>query len=194
VSVPLESIIPVTFKPLTECLSRTYTPLAAQNFHPSIVGPVALPPLPTHRAMPSHNLSFPKRSLPEPPPFFSGRDLDITGWERLDWVTDKRIEVERVVAESRAKVLIANSDDSVLWFPNYGTDWIKSIGTPGILPLIGYTLSGRIDIGWPVPGRVCANGISTCLVQDTQELHCHLRDCPHTCPRQSSNRDDLYSK
>ena len=49
-SVPLESIIPATFKPPTEYLSRAYTPLTAQNFRPSIVGPVSLPPLPTHRA------------------------------------------------------------------------------------------------------------------------------------------------
>ena len=49
-SVPLESIIPVTSKPPTEYLSRTYTPLTARDFRPYMVGPVALPPLPTHRA------------------------------------------------------------------------------------------------------------------------------------------------
>ena len=49
-SVPLESIIPATFKPPTEYLSRTYIPITARDFRPSIVGPVALPPLPTHRA------------------------------------------------------------------------------------------------------------------------------------------------
>lgn len=49
-SVPLESIIPATFKPPTEYLSRAYTPLTARDFRPYIVGPVALPPLPTHRA------------------------------------------------------------------------------------------------------------------------------------------------
>jgi hypothetical protein len=49
-SVPLESIIPATFKPPTEYLSRAYTPITARDFRPSIVGPVALPPLPTHRA------------------------------------------------------------------------------------------------------------------------------------------------
>jgi len=68
-------------------------------------------------------------SSPEPPPFFSGRDLDVAGWERLDWVTDARIKAECVAAESRAERLIADSDDSVLWFSDYGTDWIKSIGT-----------------------------------------------------------------
>lgn len=65
-------------------------------------------------------------SLPEPP-FFFDRDLDITGWERLDWITDERIKAECIVAESRARVLIADSDDSVLWFSDYGADWIKSI-------------------------------------------------------------------
>jgi hypothetical protein len=37
-SVPLESIIPATFKPLTEYLSRAYPPLTARDFCPSIVG------------------------------------------------------------------------------------------------------------------------------------------------------------
>jgi len=49
-SVPLESIIPATSKPPTEYLSRAYTPLTARDFRPFMVGPVALPPLPTHRA------------------------------------------------------------------------------------------------------------------------------------------------
>jgi carnitine O-acetyltransferase len=80
-------------------------------------------------------------SLPEPPPFFSDRDLDITGWERLDWVIDEHIEAECIVAESCARALIADSDDSVLWFSDYGADWIKSIGTPGIPSLIVYTLT-----------------------------------------------------
>ena len=49
-SVPLESIFPATSKPPTEYLSRAYTPLTARDFRPSLVGPLALPPLPTHRA------------------------------------------------------------------------------------------------------------------------------------------------
>ena len=49
-SVPLESIFPATSKPPTEYLSRAYTPLTARDFRPSMVGPLALPPLPTHRA------------------------------------------------------------------------------------------------------------------------------------------------
>ena len=68
----------------------------------------------------------------EPAPFSSNRDPDRTGWERLHWVTDARIEAECIAAESRAQALIADSDDSVLWFSDYGTDWIKSIGASGL--------------------------------------------------------------
>lgn len=50
------------------------------------------------------------------------------GWERLDWVTDGYIAKECVEAEKRAKEIIADSDDSVLWFAEYGADWMKSIG------------------------------------------------------------------
>jgi Choline/Carnitine o-acyltransferase len=92
-------------------------------------------------------------SLPEPP-FSSDRDLDIIGWERLDWVTDERIKAECIVAESRARVLIADSDDSVLWFSDYGADWIKSIGTPGVPPHIGYMLTwlNRYQLACPRTG------------------------------------------
>ncbi|KAI9440018.1 hypothetical protein H4582DRAFT_2075371 [Lactarius indigo] len=78
---------------------------------------------------PSSSRSFPEEfSRPEPAPFFVDRDLGTGGWERLDWVTDARIEAECTAAESRAKSLIADSDDSVLWFSDYGVEWITSIG------------------------------------------------------------------
>lgn len=51
------------------------------------------------------------------------------GWQRLEWVTDKHIEEQCVEAQERADALIANSDDSVLWFTDYGADWIKGVGT-----------------------------------------------------------------
>jgi len=60
---------------------------------------------------------------PEPTSFSSNPDPDMTGWERLDWVTDARIEAlaECITAESRAQALIADSDDSVLWFSDTGS-------------------------------------------------------------------------
>jgi len=50
------------------------------------------------------------------------------GWKRLDWIVDDRIEQECAKAEERANEVIDNSDDSVLWFADYGTNWIKNDG------------------------------------------------------------------
>lgn len=50
------------------------------------------------------------------------------GWERLEWVVDDKIRKECVEAEERARRIVEDSDDSVLWFEGYGTDWIKHVG------------------------------------------------------------------
>ncbi|KAI0322757.1 carnitine acetyltransferase [Amylostereum chailletii] len=53
--------------------------------------------------------------------------LASSGWERLDFVTDDRIRRECEEAQSRARLIIEDSDDSVLWFDAYGSDWIKNV-------------------------------------------------------------------
>ncbi|KAF8653605.1 hypothetical protein AX16_003849 [Volvariella volvacea WC 439] len=53
--------------------------------------------------------------------------LAVGGWERLDWVVDDRIKKQCVDAQRRATEIIQDSDDSVLWFEGYGTDWIKTV-------------------------------------------------------------------
>ncbi|KAI0001470.1 acyltransferase ChoActase/COT/CPT [Russula compacta] len=93
-------------------------------------------------------------SLPEPPSFLSDGDLDVTGWERLDWVTDARIEAECIAAESHAKGLIADSDDSVLWFSDYGVHWIKSIA--GLSP--DAYLQMALQLAWH---KTCGNFTAT---------------------------------
>jgi len=50
------------------------------------------------------------------------------GWHRLDWITDSHIDSACVEAKDRADRLIANSDDSVLWFEGFGSDCIKNLG------------------------------------------------------------------
>ncbi|KAJ2922360.1 hypothetical protein H1R20_g14739, partial [Candolleomyces eurysporus] len=57
-----------------------------------------------------------------------GVDASEAAWERLDWVADERIQKECTAARGRALKIVENSDDSVLWFDDYGTDWIKTIG------------------------------------------------------------------
>jgi Choline/Carnitine o-acyltransferase len=49
-------------------------------------------------------------------------------WERIDWVADERIKKESQAARERAEVIMKNSDDSVLWFTEFGTEWIKNTG------------------------------------------------------------------
>ncbi|KAG6813949.1 hypothetical protein H0H92_005204 [Tricholoma furcatifolium] len=56
---------------------------------------------------------------------------DPGGWERLDWVADDKIRQECDAAYTRAVKIIEDSDDSVLWFEGYGTDWIKGIAKFG---------------------------------------------------------------
>ncbi|KAL5526743.1 hypothetical protein ACEPAF_8468 [Sanghuangporus sanghuang] len=65
-------------------------------------------------------------------------------WERLEWVVDNHIVQQCAKAESRAKAVIADSDDDVLWFTEYGTDWIK--GT-AVLPPDAY-IQMAMQLAW----------------------------------------------
>lgn len=51
-----------------------------------------------------------------------------SGWRSLDWVVDDSIWRACEEAEHRANDAIARSDDSVLTFELYGSDWIKEVG------------------------------------------------------------------
>ena len=50
------------------------------------------------------------------------------GWERLDWIGDDQIVWECNTATERANAIIDNSDDSVLHFRKFGSNWIKNFG------------------------------------------------------------------
>ncbi|KIY73588.1 acyltransferase ChoActase/COT/CPT [Cylindrobasidium torrendii FP15055 ss-10] len=52
-------------------------------------------------------------------------------WRRLDWVTDDYISNQCTQAQEDAEVLMENSDDRVLWFSEYGADWIKGVAKQG---------------------------------------------------------------
>ncbi|KAH8117830.1 carnitine acetyltransferase [Phellopilus nigrolimitatus] len=49
------------------------------------------------------------------------------GWARLDWTVDDHLRQECREAEKRAKAIIADSDDDVHCFTDYGSDWMKNI-------------------------------------------------------------------
>ncbi|KAF8896423.1 carnitine acetyltransferase [Infundibulicybe gibba] len=54
-------------------------------------------------------------------------DKPTSGWERLDWVVDDKVKRQCLEATGRANAIMEDSDDSVLWFRGYGTDWMKGI-------------------------------------------------------------------
>lgn len=62
-------------------------------------------------------------------------DTGVAGWERLDWVVDRKVKNECVAAMERSRKIVEDSDDSVLWFEDYGTDWIKSVGASCLFAL-----------------------------------------------------------
>ncbi|KAL1738475.1 acyltransferase ChoActase/COT/CPT [Schizophyllum fasciatum] len=49
-----------------------------------------------------------------------------SGFRRLDWVLDDEIKHACDAAKARADALIMDSDNMVLWFEDYGTEWIKN--------------------------------------------------------------------
>ncbi|KAI5114645.1 hypothetical protein M0805_009351, partial [Coniferiporia weirii] len=57
---------------------------------------------------------------------FAEHTKSAQGWERLDWVVDGHVSLECKKAEEQAKAIIADSDDNVYWFTDYGCDWIKN--------------------------------------------------------------------
>ncbi|EIW57547.1 acyltransferase ChoActase/COT/CPT [Trametes versicolor FP-101664 SS1] len=54
----------------------------------------------------------------------------VSGWERLDWVVDAKIEAECAEAARRAKAIVDDSDNDELVFDAYGVDWIKEARLP----------------------------------------------------------------
>jgi Choline/Carnitine o-acyltransferase len=92
------------------------------------------------------------------------------GWERLEWMTDDKIQKECDAAQARALSIIHNSDDSVLWFEGYGTDWIKGVGgTSIILSLVArYSMINLSSFDSEVDARcIHSNGPSARLVQNS---------------------------
>ncbi|KAG8866101.1 hypothetical protein FRC20_009078 [Serendipita sp. 405] len=52
----------------------------------------------------------------------------IPGWRRLDWQLDHHITAECQRVAQEAKSIVDDSDDSQLWFQDYGVSWIRGTG------------------------------------------------------------------
>jgi hypothetical protein len=92
--------------------------------------------------------------------------IDPGDWTRLDWIADEKIRKECMAAGERARRIIEDSDDSVLWFENYGTDWIKGVGKESFRLPPNQLADEVIHV---VDSKACArcihpNGSTACLV------------------------------
>jgi hypothetical protein len=50
------------------------------------------------------------------------------GWRRIEWTVDDRLRAECKRVTGMLKDLVQNSDDSQLWFDDYGVEWIRTVG------------------------------------------------------------------
>ena len=112
----------------------------------------------------------------------TGNEVDGKAWERLDWVADERMWKECRAATQRANATIDNSDDSVLWFNKFGSDWIKSFGLflsfppfhPSKLKFLRLLFIRRQLQTFP--GRIHPNGNPASVVQNPRRIHSHIRN------------------
>lgn len=59
--------------------------------------------------------------------------LNEPSWERLDWISDEATWQECDAAIGRANAIVEDSDDSVLYYEKYGSNWIKNLGKGDLL-------------------------------------------------------------
>jgi len=53
---------------------------------------------------------------------------DLSGWSHLGWDADDTILKACQRVQEEVKLSIQDSDDSVLWFEDYGVDWMRQVG------------------------------------------------------------------
>jgi carnitine O-acetyltransferase len=57
-----------------------------------------------------------------------GEETSKNGWRKLEWKIDDELLSECKRVGNDAKRLIMDSDDSQLWFTDYGVQWIRQTG------------------------------------------------------------------
>jgi len=53
---------------------------------------------------------------------------DASGWSHLGWDVDDAILKACQRVQEEVKLSIQDSNDSVLWFEDYGVDWMRQVG------------------------------------------------------------------
>lgn len=94
------------------------------------------------------------------------------GWGRLDWITDDRVMIAARDARERAESIIENSDDSMLWFEDYGADWMKGAGSLISIAISSALYSNALLFFSRIQCRcVHPNGIAARVVSHNGTVH-----------------------
>jgi Choline/Carnitine o-acyltransferase len=114
----------------------------------------------------------------------TGNEVDGKGWERLDWVADEKMWKECQAATERANAIVNNSDDSVLWFDKFGSNWINSFGSflLFLLPSSKLNFFCLIFIHRQLQTFsrcIHPNGNPASVVQNPRRIHSYIRNGPN---------------
>jgi len=101
-----------------------------------------------------------------------------TGWRQLVWMTDPQISKECRRVEKEVQLLVDDSDDSQLWFDEFGVDWMRAGKSWGWLSRFQAKLTYS-ETSEAFSRRVHSNGIATCMEPGPREANGHLRNSIH---------------
>jgi hypothetical protein len=96
------------------------------------------------------------------------------GWRRIAWATDNYLQSECQRVAEQAQTLVEDSDDSQLWFENYGVDWIRGTGRSVISYKRQLLLSGILFLQLSYPPMLISKWPSSWLGIKTKAS---LRQC-----------------
>ena len=90
-------------------------------------------------------------------PAFLSQNLtpDLGGWNHLEWDVDDTILKTCQRVQGEVGLSIQDSDDSVMWFEDYGVDWMRQIGEWMKTTLLGPIF---ISCSQTIRRRVYSNG------------------------------------
>jgi hypothetical protein len=83
---------------------------------------------------------------------------DLRGWNHLGWDVDDTILKACQRVQEEVKLSIQDSDDSLLWFEEYGVDWMRQVGECMKPTLLGFIF---ILCSQTIPRCIYPNGPPT---------------------------------
>jgi hypothetical protein len=99
---------------------------------------------------------------------------DPSGWSHLEWDVDGTTLKACQRVQEEVMLSIQDSDDSVLWFEEYGVDWMRQVGECMKITLLDSIL---MLCSQTIARRIYTNGPPACVPQGSRSPYRCLRDC-----------------